>query len=200
MTVPYSVTDFGIKEQIRKMGTKIKKKNKTYYQFKSISNDTLNLNLSEIMVLAKLIRSIILDYYPNLDLLFKYYGKMTDLLIKLKLPILWTTPNGMIIQNYFKSKKEVFTHQLNRKKHKFILKERIEPNILDTVKSKRGIVPNVIHSMDSSHLNLIVKEFIKNDLFILTIHDCFIINPNDFLLLFNSVRDKFIEIYAGKSY
>ena len=202
MTIPYSVTIYGIKEQICSLGTKIIMKNtkKIYYEFNSISNDLIKLDHSELLTLAKLIRTIILEYYPNLKLLFSYYGKMTALLIKLNLPILWSTPNGMITQSYLKHKEEIFTYQLNRKKHKFVLIERIKPNILDTVKSRQGIVPNVIHSMDSSHLNLIVKEFIKKELFILTIHDCFIINPNDFLFLFNSVRDKFIEIYAGKSY
>jgi DNA-directed RNA polymerase len=65
-------------------------------------------------------------------------------------------------------------------------------------KSKSSISPNVIHSMDSSHLMktvLLLKEQGVVDFFL--IHDSFAATPAETDLVYGAVRLAFIEMYDG---
>jgi len=113
MTIPYSVTVKGISNQIKesckdksfinKKFTSLKNiKIYTYIYDSDVNNISINLNNSEIYKLSKKIKDTILEENENLKLLFKFYGQMSSLLIKLGIPISWQPiPNGVIVtQNY----------------------------------------------------------------------------------------------------
>lgn len=73
--------------------------NKTYFD--------IHLTVKQIYVLAKAIHSVLYDVFPNLTILVKYLKDMNKLLKKLKLPTIWLTPAGLIIeQNYAPIKKK----------------------------------------------------------------------------------------------
>jgi len=69
-------------------------------------------------------------------------------------------------------------------------------NRVDKKKAKAAVSPNIIHSMDSSHLLLTVLTAKQNgveDFFL--IHDSFGTTPADTDIMYNSVRASFVEIY-----
>jgi DNA-directed RNA polymerase len=162
MTIPYSVTIYGIKEQIKLSSTDKekeyyidendnKKKYRYLYKFKGTNDKVIKLSNSDLMILSKIIKSTVLKKYKRLDALFKYYGDMCSLLVKLNIPISWQTSNGIITQVYLTQEEEVFSYSFNKKRHKFVLKNKALPNIIDLVKTKQGIVPNVVHYLDAYH-------------------------------------------------
>ncbi len=63
----------------------------------------------------------------------------------------------------------------------------INPSIQNTIKAQNAIVPNIIHSLDANHLSNIITKFRSENKGLFTIHDCFLINPNDYDFLYNSV-------------
>jgi DNA-directed RNA polymerase, mitochondrial len=68
-----------------------------------------------------------------------------------------------------------------------ILKEMT--NKLDNKKQVQAIIPNIIHSLDASHLINIINTAINlNFNQILTIHDCFGTHPNNLDKLLNLVK------------
>ena len=81
----------------------------------------------------------------------------------------------------------------------FVLRENL--NITDKSKQSSAIVPNVIHSLDASHLTeVIISSFESDTSPILTIHDCFGTHPNKLDKLYEIVLLIFIKIYTTDSF
>lgn len=67
----------------------------------------------------------------------------------------------------------------------------------DNRKQKQAIIPNVIHSLDASHLiNLINTAKSINLTPIITIHDCFGTHPNKMGLVNKLVLKEFVSLYT----
>lgn len=203
-TIPYNVTLVGICNQlINKMEVKTtittlngKKIKKTVYVTRSADkkNDII-LSRKDVYNKAKIIRGVIVDNCTNLNKLKDYYGNMTSLLITCGIPVTWQPkPNGVVIsQNYLKSEKVNYTYRIGIKRHTIILNKVKLPKIVDKSKSRKAIVPNIIHSLDSFHMISIVNKFHGKTIF--TIHDCFVIHPNDYTLLKNEFINTFVSLY-----
>ena len=83
---------------------------------------------------------------------------------KLGIPINWITPSDLnITQYYYTSKQNKVSINFAGKNHKIVLKEWEEK--IDQLKQNSAIIPNIIYSLDASHLiNVVntVNEFNKN--------------------------------------
>jgi len=74
-----------------------------------------------------------------------------------------------------------------------------EPYI-NSIKQINSFIPNFIHSMDASHIVILMKKIIsKYNFEIITIHDCFGVHPNHAELLSYLVKESFISIYGDKN-
>ena len=74
-------------------------------------------------------------------------------------------------------------------------------NEIDKNKQVAAIIPNIIHSLDASHLiNLINYGKSVQFLDIVSIHDCFGSHPNNMLLLSQLVKIQFIKLYSECSF
>lgn len=124
---------------------------------------------------------------------------MIKILINLDIPICWTAPSGMIIeQKYIGVKKNETSICINYKRRKFVL--RISTEKIAKIKSINAIAPNIIHSMDASYLMKIINILKKSNKNILSIHDCFIIHPNDTQLLISTLITEFILMYTSSKF
>lgn len=208
MTIPYTVSVYGIHEHIISMSEVIKtydqenpKKYVITYRFKDCNNSPFDLTKGEIMQLSNIIHQCIRTQFPVLDKLFTYYNLMVNILIKCDLNIEWVTPTGVTVkQSYISVEDERVVFKINRKRRDIVLKRPILPFKVDNRKSKNSIIPNIIHSLDSAHLNKIVTELNNLNVDVLTIHDCFIINPNNWLILHKTVIDMYIKLYSDESF
>ncbi len=80
-------------------------------------------------------------------------------------------------------------------------KIRIPVDKINNNRQASAIIPNVIHSLDASHLHSIILKAKKdgfND--IISIHDCFGTNPNKMADLQHRIRKAFILQYANGDY
>lgn len=85
-----------------------------------------------------------------------------------------------IVQHYLKTKKNFEINILARKT--FVLRNVTYK--LDTTKQIIAFIPNIIHSLDASHLMKVVMSSIKGGYCpIITIHDCFGTHPNKMEIL-----------------
>jgi hypothetical protein len=202
MTIPYAASIMGIADQIRSLGLYVKDVNGNIsFEFYDQDNNIYSLTNKDIYLLSHVIYKTINQEFPVLKILFKYYREMTSLLFKLNIPIEWTTPIGVKIeQEYIKTEDEKIVYSIGKKVKTVVLKKPVIPTVKNIHKSKNAIIPNIIHSLDSTHLNLIVGEFIKLQLPILTIHDCFIVNPNHWEILRDSVINMYISLYSNQQF
>lgn len=73
---------------------------------------------------------------------------------------------------------------------------------LEPRKQNNSIIPNVIHSLDASHVANIINNTVDNPngFPIITIHDCFGTHPNNMNKLEEIVKLEFVALYASESF
>ena len=74
---------------------------------------------------------------------------------------------------------------------------------MDIISNKIAFMPNFIHSMDSTNIQILIKNYIdeNNDkMNLFTIHDCFATTPNFMSQLNKDIRLAFIMIYFENDY
>jgi DNA-directed RNA polymerase len=143
------------------------------------------------------------DTLPNVSEAMEYLQGVTEALARENKPIRWTTPSGFpIAQDYRKTRAKeikIFLYDRavkTRSRSKVTLREELPQT--DVSKSTNGIAPNFIHGCDAAHMHLLICKMLDEgtaeDFFM--IHDSFSVS-GDTWDLFDSVRDTFINMYAG---
>ena len=80
-----------------------------------------------------------------------------------------------------------------------ILRENL--NELEKRGQVNAIIPNIIHSLDASHLmNVVISAKDKKINYVLPIHDCFGTHPNKLNELERLVKQEFIKIYSNEKF
>lgn len=104
----------------------------------------------------------------------KYLKNIATILSLIGLPIVWTLPRGLVVRQSYIETKSVsirpFLYSKTKIKIQITDKDKYDKN-----KQIRALMPNLIHSLDASSLNLLYNKFseiYKNPQF-LAIHDCF---------------------------
>ena len=130
--------------------------------------------------------------YPLLRVVYDYFINMATVMTpeKLTLPLTWLTPAGLkITQRYHSSPEKTVRLSISfANKRKTLVSppagekewDTPAPERLNKGKQKGAIIPNVIHSLDASHLMQVVppeKVFENNLNMVLTVHDCFGTHP-----------------------
>jgi DNA-directed RNA polymerase len=99
--------------------------------------------------------------------------------------------------------------QFEKKNTKIFLKKRkrgstinLPLNKMDKIANKIAFMPNFIHSMDSTNVQLLIQNLLMKNEFInlFTIHDCFASTPETMRLLNFEVRKAFAMMYFDQNY
>lgn len=211
MTISYGSTAKGIADKLKSDHFKrldLVKGEKVKYLLisKEFNKSEFDIHLTngQILKLGGAIHSVLFDRFPNLTILVKFLKDLNKLLRSIKLPTIWLTPAGIIIeQNYPTSfKKEISTSILGKRNS--IIIEEMNKEEIDIRKQNNAIVPNIVHSFDASNIALLIKiissEFNNNKMNLLTIHDCFATNANDVDKMRSGVKLAFLALYSEKSF
>ena len=207
MTITYGVTVKGILNQLLSDHFfKYALINKRFiYRPKNEDLGDVNLTYKDIWKLSSIIYNILFKSHPVLNEIMEYFKEMVMLLNKLKLPIQWITPYGVLItQKYATFTKYDITSSMSGKRKKITLSKYKLDNdnkeIINEIKQVNSFIPNFIHSMDASNIVILVKKVteLNLNLNIITIHDCFGIHANQAELLSYLVKESFISIYGKK--
>jgi DNA-directed RNA polymerase len=112
-------------------------------------------------------------------------------------PVTWTTPLGFpVVQNYRMTKDERVETQLAGARK--VLSLRRDTPEIDKRKSSNAISPNIVHSLDASHLMLTVWNGHKKGIrHFALIHDSFGTHAGKTQEFYSVIRESFIELYEG---
>ena len=188
MTVPYGVSMFGMKEQLK---TEIGKRGSDFLpenvdEWKSIHYLSLVMyeSIGEVVIAARQA----MTWLQGVAHVVSQTGKAFS----------WTTPAGFLVHQHYKKQK---VKQINtywgeaRLRVKLGIVEDIA--FLDKAKQKMGISPNFVHSMDASHLMITINKCAKEGLSNLAcIHDSYGTHAADTDRLMSLLREAFIEQYT----
>lgn len=219
MTKVYNVSQYGIAKQIE---SKLESKEYDTSTIEKISSDlssslkenkrlnlyfapgkentSILLNKSDIFKIAEIINNQIFVIFPSLNNIYSYFIETAKIMVDLGIPITWITPSGLkITQHYLKSKQTVISTKLFKQTKKMVIRESL--NETDKLKQSNAIIPNIIHSLDATHLiNLINNAQDQSFTPIITVHDCFGTHPNKMDELAFKVRKEFILLYSQNNF
>lgn len=212
MTQVYAVTTFGIFRQIKSQFRKEKvldpiektkdgkSKYNNWYYVPTKSGKEILLSHIDIYKMAEVISNQIFEIYPPLKQIYNYFINSTKLMLKLKIPIVWFTPAGLEISQFYNKSitKKVQLCSFGKTRTRVY---REWKDILDKTKQSQAIIPNIIHSFDASHLiNVINSGYSKNICPIISVHDCFGTHPNKMEKLANIIRSEFVLLYIQENF
>lgn len=187
MTLPYgctrySVTDFILEDYIRRYNTTIPKEEQIHAAMYigdilwGTMDDKLTSSIKGMETLQKSVKSI---FSTNLETQH----------------ISWVTPSGFPVYQCYKETKQKRVRVNIFGKSLSVYETTKNP---DKNRNVKGIAPNMIHSMDASHLAMTLNA--SYDAFGITdfsmIHDDFGCHPCDMENLFWEIRRQFVRLYT----
>jgi len=184
-------------KNLTKNKNKLLKKTKTFeYLVPSKYGGFIRLNNSEVLKMAQIIDNEIFKKFPSLEKIFKYFIDIARFCLNCNVPLTWFTPAGVqITQLYNKTITKKASIVLGSKTKSVVFRELTESS--DRRKQVQAIIPNIVHSLDSAHLMLILEKAHKFGIIdVLTIHDCFGTHPNDMENLKKLIILEFVKIYT----
>lgn len=127
----------------------------------------------------------------------QWFKRLGNLAGKHEIKLQWTNPAGLpITQGYLDMKGTVITlRYLSNVSLRFTA--GLEERGLDPRRMGTGLSPNVIHSLDASHMAFTTLDaFAKGITNLGGIHDCFATTPAEMAVLRDSVRNTFADLYS----
>ena len=142
------------------------------------------------------------------------YRSLQDTLGPLQAAVSWVSDSAVVIANSGNAEINWFTPdgfeckqrkvKGDRKRLECVLstKDKFALEILDfsvnkpnTAKHKSAIAPNVIHSLDATHLRMVARRLAELELPMIFIHDSFATHVNHRDVLYDIIVDTFAEMY-----
>lgn len=199
MTFGYSATQFGFREQIivdtlDPLKRDVSRGSLPVFPFSD--------KVAAASVLAKANWKAVNNVVTGARDGMEFFRKLSDLLSHRGKAVTWNTPIGFPVVNYYRPitvkrlKIYLFDRDAAKPTRSSVSVATEQLGKIDKKKSKAAISPNVIHSLDSSHLMSTVLDGLQEGIrdFML-IHDSFATTPADTWKLFHSVRRTFVEQY-----
>jgi len=117
-------------------------------------------------------------------------GYFQQLVRKSTTPLRWVTPTGMPVVNYVEGVQDKLVHIRSMGITSVVF--RRPDGKYNTGKATAAISPNIVHSMDASHLCMTV---VASSFDICPIHDSFAALPNKVSEMHRVLREQFVELY-----
>lgn len=126
----------------------------------------------------------------------EFFKRIAEVMARAGHNISWVAPSGMVVhQTYFEPKTEVVNAFQGSTRVR--MNVAIDSDTPKVSKHKSGIAPNVIHSLDASHLVLTALQCIDEGVDHLAfIHDSFGCHAGDMQDMNRILRETFIRMYS----
>nr|QCQ69090.1 DNA-dependent RNA polymerase [Powellomyces hirtus] len=207
MTLPYGVTKLGMADQIKGRAlAKITKDKEVLFIFPAKagtpaaflhSAGNVALTPQDISNLVKVLWDTINTSYVAIYELKEAVQGLARVMTKLNAPIAWVAPSGLnITQHYLQSTEDRIVTYQGGKRTKFVV-HNYEKDTFNASKQANSLMPNFVHSFDSS---LVVKLLASTEFNVITIHDCFGCHPNHMGLLRQIIFTVFADMYLTKNH
>lgn len=195
MTWAYNATQMTSMEHIDKLFGEVKEWDYTSKQFVVVKEGLPRKTTSEM---GRAIFNRLKQTLGPLSEAVDWVSKAANLIAKEGVTdIHWITPDGLECkQRKVKGKELVLEVKLSSGQS---IKGQImdfSSQISDSAKHKSAIAPNIIHSLDATHLRMVARELKRLGLPMIFIHDSFASHCNHRAVLYKVIVDTFIRLYS----
>lgn len=185
MTTPYGVTSRGIRNQLVDDG----------HTHKAIGENAIGHHKAA-SYLTEVIQRAMDETISSASTIMGYFQDVAVALAKAGLPLQWTSPSGMKVQqSYYRLSQNRIVTLYGR----VYMNSSDESMGLDVSKQANGAAPNVIHSFDAAHMVATIN--FARDVYGITnfsmIHDSYGCHAGDMDNLSIALRRTFVEQYKG---
>ena len=189
MTMPYSVTQFGMKDQLIEEFRKLEEAGHPF-DFQGLNAFSCASYLAGLNYTA--IGRVVVAAKNAMD----WLKAVAKIAASDGLPVIWTNPAGLPIQQaYMETSGKRVRVVLDGKEVNFFL--RVEGKSLDGRKQAAGIAPNFVHSCDSGHMMRTLGKCIQEGIYSFSfIHDSYGTHACDMDRLSALLREAFVEQYS----
>lgn len=153
-------------------------------------------------LLVNSLRDVLDKIAPKVARLKDYLKKIAILCTELEIHIPWLLPIGLEVRQSYLEEKSVYIKPFSYSNTKIKLSTYTKKLALN--KQSRAFMPNLIHSLDSTSLMLLLDKYFNNSEFkvknIYTIHDCFAMPMNHVEFIIDSLRLVYISLYSDSLY
>lgn len=185
MTVPYSVSQYGMREQLmeelRKMGAADPQAHYTFEDATFLASKNYEA-IGAVVVAARQA--------------MEWLQKVAKVVTKDGLPIRWTAPSGMLVsQDYRQSKGTRFDSRITGRR--VVLTLSVDGSEIDKRRMAAGIAPNFVHACDAAHMvSTVVRCADAGVWHFAMIHDSFGTHAGNIDVLAEHLRGAFVEQYS----
>lgn len=183
MTTPYNVTLFGMREQV--VDELMSKLDRVLTKQERL--DAFELAQTNHQAIVQLLGT-------SIELMV-WYSKVVKAYVDKGLPILWELPDGFKVLQ----KSPILTkHKVELERRKVVVRYMTEKGGVDIKKAQSSFAPNVTHSMDATHMSMVIRSIRENfgDIPFAPIHDSFgaplhLVDP-----IGETIRKTFVSLYS----
>lgn len=161
------------------------------------------INDYDLYLLISSLRYIIDNDFVKIRKLTRYLKNVATILNVLGLPIVWTLPTGLTIkQSYLETQSTSITPFIHSKVK---LNLKVTKDKYDHNKQIRALMPNLIHSLDSTSLSLLYEQFnhsfsLKHATQFFSVHDCFGTTCEKVSTLKTLLASVYTDLYSSEPY
>lgn len=204
MTLPYNSSARSMKKYLAASLVRTDlRENDTFWYSASESQTKPIISDHDLYLLISSLRYIIDNDFEKIRKLTKYLKNIATILNCLGLPIVWTLPSGLTIkQSYLQTESTSITPFMHSKVK---LNIKITQDNYDYNKQIRALMPNLIHSLDSTSLSLLYEQFIhsfnlKHATQFFSVHDCFGTTCEKVFTLKTLLASVYTDLYSSEPY
>ena len=203
MTIPYNASSLSMRNYIKSNLYLVEQSNDNNLSWYSKTDKESKpwINNKDILLLVRCIQNIVNNDFVKIKKLMKYLKNIATILTLIGLPIVWTLPHGLVVRQSYLEIKSVSITPFLYSKTKINI-QITNKDKYDKKKQIRALMPNLIHSLDASSLNLLYNKFsriYKNPQF-LAIHDCFGTTVDKVFNLKSMLASVYMDIYSKDPY
>ncbi|WP_295789394.1 DNA-directed RNA polymerase [uncultured Veillonella sp.] len=141
--------------------------------------------------ISLVVKDVVVSAVKGMDFLKKLAKAMAEA----DLPVSWWTPLGLPVQQqYIKQEQQVLRTRLGAKQIRLYYTTPATDEAVDKNSQRNGVAPNFIHSLDSTHLMMVVNSAGLNNY--TTIHDSFGTSLGETKELKAILREQLYKLYT----
>ncbi len=184
MTRPYGSTEWGIARNLKKYLLQKEARRRPLVDPK--------MRFYVCQYLSPLILEAVDRVVPATPTVMNWLKQVVDVVNKAGLSVCWQTPVGFpVVQDYKKTKR--VTAYMPTGKERIL---RVKTDQIDDQQQKTSITPNLVHSLDATHLIMTVNRCAGEGIgHLATVHDAFATHACHAGKLSKIVRETFVELY-----